>query len=67
MKVETFSDVAESIAKNPTRKFHLLLGNGFSVDYDKDIFSYNALHEFVSKIEDPDLSAILGVMETRNF
>lgn len=67
MKLETFNDVLASIEKNSSRKFHLLLGNGFSAAYDPSIFSYNALHDFVINIEDNDLSAILDVIETRNF
>lgn len=67
MKLENFEDVISSIKKNPKRPFHLLLGNGFSVAYDKNIFSYNALHDFVSKLKDPDLTKILAVIETRNF
>jgi hypothetical protein len=67
MKLETFDDVTASIKKNPKRPFHLLLGNGFSIAYDSTIFSYNALHEFLAKIENKDLPTILGVIETRNF
>jgi hypothetical protein len=67
MKLETFDDVLASIKKNPSRQFHLLLGNGFSVAYDAKIFSYNALHEFVKNLNDKDLSKILEVIETRNF
>lgn len=67
MKLETFHDVLASIEKNPGRQFNLLLGNGFSVAYDPTIFSYNALHDFVTKLNDDDLSTILGVIETRNF
>lgn len=67
MKLEKFEDVLASIRKNPGRQFHLLLGNGFSVAYDANIFSYNALHEFVKNLEDKDLSKILKVIETRNF
>jgi hypothetical protein len=67
MKLETFDDVLTSIRKNPRRQFHLLLGNGFSVSYDPKIFSYNALHEFVTNLKDKDLSKILEVIETRNF
>jgi hypothetical protein len=67
MKLETFDDVASSISKNPDREFHLLLGNGFSMAYDPTIFSYNALHDFVSKLEDEDLSKILSVIEVKNF
>jgi len=67
MKLETFDDVLASIKKNPNREFHILLGNGFSMAYDPSIFSYNALHEFIVKLDNEDLSIILGVIETRNF
>lgn len=67
MKLESFADVLTSMEKNRDRKFHLLLGNGFSMAYDPDIFCYNALHDFISKLEDKDLSTILGVIETKNF
>lgn len=67
MKLETFDNVLTSIKKNQDRKFHLLLGNGFSMAYDPSIFSYNALHDFVTKLDDKDLSTILGVIDVRNF
>ena len=67
MKLETFDDVLASIKKNPTREFHLLLGNGFSIAYDSSIFSYNALHDFIKNLNDKDISTILGVIETKNF
>lgn len=67
MKLENFDGVLASIKKNPNRKFHLLLGNGFSIAYDSTIFSYNALHDFIKNLDDKDLSTILGVIETKNF
>lgn len=67
MKLETFDDVLNSIKENHIREFHLLLGNGFSMAYDPDIFSYNALHDFITNLNDKDLSTILGVIETKNF
>ncbi len=67
MKLESFDDVIKSIEKNKGREFHLLLGNGFSMAYDPKIFSYNALHEFITNLDDEDLSTILGVIETKNF
>ncbi len=67
MELESFDDVLKSIAKNRDREFHLLLGNGFSMSYDKEIFSYNALHEFIQKLDNEDLSKILKVIETKNF
>jgi hypothetical protein len=66
MRLETFDDVKASIKKNPKRSFHLLVGNGFSMAYDAKIFSYNALHDFVKKVGDKDLSIILSVIETQN-
>lgn len=56
-----------SVKKNRGRPFHLLLGNGFSIAFDPSIFSYNALHNFVSDLDDADLSKILAVIETKNF
>lgn len=67
MELESFNDVLASIEKNKGRKFHLLLGNGFSIAYDPEIFSYNALHDFITNLDDKDLSKILEVIETRNF
>ena len=67
MKLESFEDVLQSISKNTNREWHLLLGNGFSMAYDPDIFSYNALHDFISNLDDKDLSTVLGVIETKNF
>jgi hypothetical protein len=67
MKLENFNDVLASIKKNSGRPFHLLLGNGFSMAYDSGIFSYNALHDFVKKQDDKDLSLILDVIKTKNF
>lgn len=67
MQLETFDDVLNSISKNKDRKFHLLLGNGFSMAYDSKIFSYNALHDFITKMDDENLSKILEVIETKNF
>ena len=67
MKLETFDDVLGSIKKHKGRNFHLLLGNGFSMAYDSKIFSYNALHDFITKLDDEDLSKIFDIIETRNF
>lgn len=67
MVVQTFKAVTDSIHRNGDRRFHLLLGNGFSMAYDPGIFSYNALHHFVSNAKDPDLEKIFQVIETKNF
>lgn len=67
MKLESFNDVLNSLEKNKDRDYHLLLGNGFSMAYDNTIFSYNALHEFITKIKDAELSKILSLIEHQNF
>jgi hypothetical protein len=67
MKAESFESVVASIKKNKSRHFHLLLGNGFSMAYDKNIFSYNALHGFVEKLDDKLLKKLFAVTRTRNF
>lgn len=67
MKLESFNDVLKSIERNKDRDFHLLLGNGFSMAYDPKIFSYNALHDFIKRLNDKELSKILAVIETKNF
>ena len=67
MKLETFDDVLQSINKNTDREYHLLLGNGFSMAYDHEIFSYNALHDFLTELKDDELSKILDVIGSKNF
>jgi Domain of unknown function (DUF4917) len=67
MKIETFQDVLLSIGQNKGRPFHLMMGNGFSMAYDPKIFSYNALYDFVSALNDPTLTKIFGVVDTKNF
>lgn len=67
MKLEIFDDVIKAIKKSKNREFHLLLGNGFSIAYDPDIFSYNALHDFILKIDDELLTKLFGIINTKNF
>lgn len=66
MKLETFDDVLASI-KSKKRPFHLLLGNGFSMAYDPNIFSYNALYDFIATLKDKVLSKLFGIINTKNF
>lgn len=67
MQAESFADVLTSINKNKSRPFHLLFGNGFSMAYDPSIFSYNALHDFVQKLDNKLLNTLFEVAKTRNF
>ena len=41
-ELKSYREVVDHF-KQQRRKINLLLGNGFSIAYDKDIFSYNAL------------------------
>lgn len=67
MEPTTFAEVQAAIRKNSSRPFSLLLGNGFSMSYAPDIFSYNALHGFVARIENPLLQALFRVIDTHDF
>lgn len=53
--------------KSKNRTPHLLLGNGFSMAYDHDIFSYNALHRFIEEINDETISSLFEIIKTKNF
>jgi len=63
---EDFSSMMASLQKK-RRTVHLLVGNGFSMAYDPQIFSYNALADFVVKMDDPLLSEFFAVLNTKNF
>jgi len=63
---KSFGDVMLTLSKKG-RKIHLLLGNGFSMAYDPKIFSYNALHDFVAKLGDPELTKLFEAIKTKNF
>jgi hypothetical protein len=55
------------MGRNSSRAFSLLLGNGFSMSYAPDIFSYNALHGFVAKVDNPLIQALFRVVDTHDF
>jgi Domain of unknown function (DUF4917) len=66
MELMTFEEISSSLKKK-NRPMSLLLGNGFSMAYDKDIFSYNALYTFLTSQEDELLNKLFGVIKTKNF
>lgn len=66
MRYENFDDLMAELEKKK-RQVHLLLGNGFSMAYDPNIFSYNALYDFISGQKDASLIKILSAMKTKNF
>ena len=66
MVLMCYQEVIDSLKKKKRVK-HLLLGNGFSMSYDKKIFSYNALSDFVTKTKDKLLQKLFGIIGTTNF
>lgn len=66
MELKEYSEVISHLKKNKRPK-HLLLGNGFSISYDKDIFSYNSLSNFVKGSKDPLLKKLFSIINTSNF
>lgn len=65
-ELETYEDVLNYL-ESRRREKHLLMGNGFSMAYDYEIFSYNALYDFIDKVQDPTLSRLFEVINTKNF
>lgn len=55
----SFDEVITSLQKK-RRTISLLMGNGFSMAYDMEIFSYNALHNFLQSQEDELLTKLFG-------
>ena len=66
MNLESYKDIISDLNKKKRTK-HLLLGNGFSMSYDKDIFSYNALSNFINNTEDELLKKLFTIINTFNF
>jgi hypothetical protein len=66
MELMSFAEVSSSLKKKG-RAMSLLLGNGFSMSYDTNIFSYNALYTFLTSQEDELLNKLFGVIKTKNF
>lgn len=64
--MKTYNEVIEYLRRNH-RQHHLLIGNGFSISYDKDIFSYNALSRFLMDSENDTLKSVFKVFNTQNF
>lgn len=64
--LKTYVEVIEYLDAQKRAK-HLLLGNGFSMAYDSDIFSYSALYDFIDQLDDKVLSKLFEVINTKNF
>ena len=66
MDILKFDEVVTSLQKK-RRTMSLLMGNGFSMAYDKEIFSYNALYNFLQSQDDELLTKLFGAIKTKNF
>jgi len=64
--IPDYNSVLKKLNKRPQPK-HLIMGNGFSMSYDPEIFSYNALYDFIDELKDPTLSKLFEVINTKNF
>src|SRR5690349_1325775 len=64
--LQTYQEVLKYLHEKKRTK-HLLLGNGFSMSYDKDIFSYNALAKFIERVGSDTMQKIFKIANTTNF
>ncbi len=65
--LKTYDEVIAYLNRQKGRKKHLLFGNGFSMAYDKNIFSYNALSNFIETTGDPLIQKLFEKLNTKNF
>lgn len=66
MEVKKYDDVISHLKKYG-RDPNLLIGNGFSIAYNPEIFSYNALSSFIDTNDDKDLKTLFNIIKTSNF
>ncbi len=65
-KLTTYNEIIKSLNEKKRQK-HLLMGNGFSMSYDSNIFSYNKLAEFLKNLDNPILQKLFEIIKTSNF
>jgi len=65
-KIISYQEVIRSLEKKKRTK-HFLFGNGFSMAYDRNIFSYNALSKFIENTGDPMIRNLFEKLNTKNF
>ena len=64
--LQSYTEVIKYLHSKKRQK-HLLLGNGFSMSYDSEIFSYNAFSKFIDKLDDDILQKLFQIVKTNNF
>lgn len=68
--LKTYQEVIDYLKekrKKDKRHISLLFGNGFSMGFNPDIFSYNALSKFVKGCKDPTIIKLFHIVGTTNF
>lgn len=66
LKTENYDECLQELRKK-RRNLNLLLGNGFSIAYDKEIFSYNALQTFMTDLKDPVIDTLFKIVRSKNL
>jgi hypothetical protein len=66
-KLKSYQEVISYLNGPRGRVKHFLFGNGFSMAYDKNIFSYNALSNFIEATGDPVIRNLFEKLNTKNF
>ena len=64
--LKTYQEVMDYLRRKK-RKTNLLFGNGFSIGFEPDIFSYNALSNFIKKCKDINLLRLFKIVGSSNF
>ena len=63
----TFLECVEISQETKTKKKHLLLGNGFSIAYEPNIFSYKSLYEKSKPTLSKELIEVFEKLEIYDF
>lgn len=66
MNLENYNHCISDL-KNKKRKINLLMGNGFSIAYDKQIFSYNALGTLIQNKNNEVLTSLFSITKNNDF
>lgn len=64
--MKTYQEVTDYL-KSKNRTKHLLLGNGFSIAYDYNIFSYHSLNDFIESTDNQLLNKLFDITDNKNF
>lgn len=66
MNLMKYEEVCKYLSSK-NRTPNLLIGNGFSIAYNPNIFSYNSLSKYVGTTGNADLQKLFSIISTSNF